>query len=503
MRMTRTWAIAVSSVGIFGAGLGWWRAEHVAPGITRSVFALAAAPSPTFNPNWNVKNWVIDYGNVTGCASDGNDCQHTTCVGSGQGPCATTAQLIATRWGCLGSPKGCPRLPATVTAITWLSTDPESIVLLPVIEPGGGLVLSAPLPTVSYTGTVTSVTTRTRNSLTSGRVVITDMGAVPGNYPAGAFMKINNGGGSMWVNSQPTGTTVDPTQPLTTVGLVPTSVVSPSEALITAAATPSVYNSFVGVNLVDVEAITAAGGDAGNSQVSQIFAYHINGLDPNGLGADAMRWGNGFIAYESRIDRVIDITDNASNLDSGCINCWLSGGIIGARSSGALFRFNGGTLASTATQCNPSGGGLVFDGDFWFDASCTLPNGGALGFVNLADANVTLALKGDTYLLPIATGYGGDEIYGPGTFVVQGSGRLAYDPQDGGADAARNQMNTGGQILLNGQSTGCCRLGTQIACGQPLSAPSFDGVCSDAGNFCGPNCTSDLGAAATVSRNLP
>lgn len=467
----------------------------------KKVFAFAGgSPGPTFNPNWNIPFWVIDNQNVSGCASDGNDCTHSNCLGSGQGPCLTTAQVTESRWGCLGTPKACAHL-KQVTVFQYLSRDDESIYISVAVEPGAALVLQANSPSPSHTGSVTSVNTRTRTSDASGRLVITDSGASAGNYPAGAFLKVASGGGNMWIHSQPTATTVQPTQPLTAT-VTPTSVVSPAETTVTNGATTTVINSFVNINLVSVEAILAGGGDASTTQQSQVFIQHLELEDPNGIAADGLRWGSGVIAYESKIDRVIELSDTSSNIDSGCINCWIAGGIIGNRSSGALFRLVGGTLASTATQCNPSGGGFVLDGDFWLDTSCTFQDGVNVGLAQLGETNVTLGIGGGSHLMLIGGGYGQDELYGPGNPSVIDQGRLGYDPQDGG-DAAQNQMNWGGQALLNGLDSGCCRAGTAIFCNKLVSPPSFDGVCTDASTACGGNCASDFGASATISRNIP
>ena len=379
------------------------RAEKNSPGITRKLLSAAAAPPEVFNPNWKLPILFVDNANVTGCASDGNDCTHSSCAGAGQGPCLTAHYVNDSKWGCGGSPKGWPRL-QQVTVLSFMSTDTEApLYFFPAIENGGALLLTANLPAATHTGGVTSVTARTRTSDGSGVPVITDSGASPGDYPPGALLRISAGSGNMWVHAQPTGTTVVPTQPLAAT-VAPTTVVSPAETVISPGATTLVNATLVGAPIAAVESVIGSGSDAASPQSAQVFVYHIDVTDTNGIGADGVRWGGGVIGYESKIDRVVNVTDSAGTLDSGCVNCWLSAGIVGARPSGALFRLNGGTHASTATQCNPAGGAFAFDGDFWLDASCTLPGGAGIGFLNLSSPGVTLSLAGDSYLLPIASG---------------------------------------------------------------------------------------------------
>jgi hypothetical protein len=72
---------------------------------TLALFTLGAA---NVNPYWYVVAWCIDNGNVSGCASDGNDGRVCSCGIGNHGPLKTWSQLYENLWGC-GAGGQCPR----------------------------------------------------------------------------------------------------------------------------------------------------------------------------------------------------------------------------------------------------------------------------------------------------------------------------------------------------------------------------------------------------------
>src|SRR5215469_10074605 len=173
--MNRYWKVIIAIVALVaGSVVAIWTTNK-SPKQQPSHTLSAVGIPPPLNPNWSVAAWFVDPQNTTTCASDDNSCTSASCgaAGSGVGPCLTWQQINAIRWGCLGSPKGCPRLRQTTT-VSFLSSqtnDSDPVYAFPTIEHGGSLILSAPLPTPTVTGsTFTSVINWSSACATNQRV---------------------------------------------------------------------------------------------------------------------------------------------------------------------------------------------------------------------------------------------------------------------------------------------------------------------------------------------
>lgn len=105
-------------------------------------------------PNsWLVPNWYVDASNASRCASDTNSGQSASCGEAGVGPVAHYAQVVSL-WGTTE-----PSL-SQATTLTFMSDDPESIVIAPsVLAPSGMLSVVGTLTQVG-SGTVGAVTAK-------------------------------------------------------------------------------------------------------------------------------------------------------------------------------------------------------------------------------------------------------------------------------------------------------------------------------------------------------
>lgn len=126
----------------------------------------------TVNPDWAISQWVFDPLNTSTCASDGNNCNTTTCNSTtGDGPCSTWAEIYWGRLGCVGDPAGCPEWNHDVTIIQ-MSGEPDPTFDIahafhPSLVPYANTDGAVASPSINITGTPTIVTAVSAVSVTS------------------------------------------------------------------------------------------------------------------------------------------------------------------------------------------------------------------------------------------------------------------------------------------------------------------------------------------------
>jgi len=463
----------------------------------------ASVPVNFSNPSWgNGRSLCLDP-QASYCAqsSDNNDCSCTCgAPGSFTGPCQDF-------WKMLDQWVGDAPFFTQGTSIEWKSaiTNPvDQVRVHPTFALGGYLVLTADLPTPSYTGSIHTVHARNlQSTTTTGRLILSD--GFLATYTTGAFLEVaatdaGTAAWNGWVAKQTAPNVISPTQPLAAV-TVPTSVISPAEVLPVTTQITANYATMLNVNFTSLSSSIASGGDAASTALSQVFVIHADFWDPNGIGADTVDIGPGVTIYESKIDRVINLTGGARPIDGGCVNCWISAGVLGTVQSGFFWRINGGIVANTVTNWNPVGQGIALDGDVWIDTPITFPDGASVGYAYLGEPGVMTSFGGVGLTAALASGYGGNMLYGLGLPAIIQGGRFGYDPEDGGAFVAENQFFIDGSIPLNGLEAGCCYNGTTPFCNQLTTPAGLDGVCGDSG--CGHHCSAQLnGVSATITENI-
>lgn len=439
----------------------------------------AIAPQgPILNPNWNVSAWFIDPANsVSGaCASDSNNGTSATCgsAGSGVGPLLTWHELNDRRWGCLGSPRGCPRLTDgsthTVTFLSSHSNNSDPVVLYNTLENSSSLVLKGGLLTAAIPSSAfTSIGANWSSSCAIANV--RDTGQTIGVI--GDLLIDTGSDGTattslMWCTEGSTTHICRTTIPMTQVTAPPSSLQTP--ALWTTASgganggsglgntdAYALYPGFVSVNVVDVQPIAID--YSGSTPTNGDFLYRLNVFDPAGAGKDSISWGPGVVGYEMSADRIINLVGNSSTKDDGCVNCKVNGGLTGGRlATGKYWHLLGGTITSNVSTCNVTGLGVALDGYTEIFANCSFFQGVSIGLVDTyPQVAITITTAGYSEANAISPGYGSVQ-NGEG-FCLQGntlnvkSGTFAFDSAHSGC--AGLFPNTSTQIFnVNGLTTG-------------------------------------------------
>lgn len=435
------------------AASGEWRCGRLQPppptmlGVTSNVI-------PT---SWTVASWFIDASNASGCASDQNDCQHSSCSGS-QGPCSTYGEITA-RWGTV-SPILQQSTTITIQSSHTSQTDP--IDFEPTIEKGVDVGIKG----ISYgtqqgTGTITSITSKNRNTpqpLNITTAVSIGTGELVLNSTAGPSVG--------WAAYNVTGTTWAMTQPLV-------QAAPPQHTLLGSLAE---NNSWAGTNTIttfipfsaNIAKIRPKFTDSGSTLFpQQLYVWRLNLVDPN-TEFSAIDIGDGVEFYECETQpsgRIPNINASGKTLpNGGLVNVFLQAGANVTSVGGPAYVTTTGTTTDTVTTGSPGypntgagsqqsifGGGTVtstaliqlnlasqqygvqIDGDYMISSSGTANSPGLntagnvqLGFIDL-DSN-----GGTAPILTIQTGvgrtthgvYGNPIIWGQGTIDVNGNSQL-------------------------------------------------------------------------------
>lgn len=401
----------------------------------------ATGVQPVLNPNWAVTAWFVDFQNSTGCASDTNSCTSATCgsAGSGIGPCATWHQINDIRWGCLGSPRGCPRFITTAHFFTDLSsvnadTDPRYV--YPALEDGASLTFKAALPTPTLSATFTSVS-QTQSACGAG--IVNDTLHAIGNplsfiidTPHSARAWCDEFSASNLCNNSTFMTAVSPPPIVFTAPGIWVGAGTGSAGTIGNTDAYTQYTSLIAVDFVDLQPIIA---DWNGAQSNGVFIYDEKIYDPGGVGKDVVNWGPGVTGYEVRSDRIVNVLDNTTNRNEGCVNCLLNGGLIGGRNpTGNYWHMEGGEVTTNGTICNITGAGIAIDGINDFYANCSFTGGLSIGLIQFQFS--TLTVGGNTTFAQLTPGYTflhGVQGCGSSATLNLSSGVLAYDASHGGS----------------------------------------------------------------------
>jgi hypothetical protein len=465
MRRAIAVALLASAVGCKGSDT----AQHAPPE------PRAQVAQPTNAPACRVQRWVFDPSDVSGCAADDNDCEHSTCSGK-QGPCANVDQILQRMGGACtwGQP----------TVIEQMSADTGSahpVTLRGTVAAGGSLVFQCDLPAPTTTSTLTAATAKARTANTVQTYSDTvGMGVVT----TGMLVEDAATGASAWVASKLTAATAYVTQPLLATSAPATTLV-PAESDSAAAGDGYSAYSLVAANLVAVDVqVTDVGSyaDAGLLAQQPVTVSHCRVNDPNGAAKDPLYVGLGVTFVETRIDRKLVLSGGEGEaFDVGCVNCFFAGGLTGGRAStGYRWRVSGGIFyPSPGAVYNPAGQGITVDGDVWLGSNLTLPQGGTLVSYNAqaptssaGDAGTTVNGYGFTQQILTTNGY--PTLYSWGGGTNNSEGQWHFDSSNGGLTGINSN-----RITVNGQVTACswsAQLGVQSAmyCQIPLDNAHMD-----------------------------
>ena len=453
----------------------------VAPPMPHTFGASGGVRPPIINPYWLTSTIVVDPLNVSGCASDGNNCTQSSCgsAGSNQGPCLTPEEFVIGRWACNGSPHGCPQLPQ-FTHLRFMSLSANPLFLYPACtSTTSGLLVTADLPTPAFSGTFSSAT-QWASTCTQGHVTAASAIGVPG-----AFLVDTDKSAEAWCNENSSSTTCNWGIPVSTPTSLPSTFQTPGLWTTATGGAGSIgstdhyseYTALTGVNIADVSPVVA---DWNTTAGSCVYLNRLNIFDPSGVGIDMVGWGPGVTGYEISSDRVIRLEGQPSNKDEGCVNCFVNGGLIGGRlSTGKFWHLNSGEISSNSTIVNATGTGIALDGYISLFSGGTFLQGVSMGLV--AGSNLPAQLNVGAYstLATLSPGYSG---INNGVFFceaaaeinVLGSGSFRYDSSHGGSAGI---FGNSPPLTLNGQTTACSSSGSTtqtLTCGITITTTAMD-----------------------------
>lgn len=445
--------------------------------------------------------WFVDPGNASGCASDANaTCSLSTCGTSGDGPCATKAQVLS-RWGTVS-----PRLRQNTT-LTQLSSDTTTAdpgVFRPQMEAGSQFVVQGLLNATTQvcSGTLNTITARAQTSagttiqstftLTAndgGTCTIAVGQLVVNTTHAARAWVLRLVSGSNWLLSQPlvANTGANPaaaSEVNTWANGDSVTIYAPTQINI-ADFSPTINDAF---------AVTDAGQDA--NAAGSIFDAVV--FDPTvavtasfngqtGVGPayiDTLTLGPYAYLVEAASQRVVALspTDSLPLVPAG-LNAWAMGGVVGGPKRSALT----GTVSSTNHRATRAfyGGGVgsakcaaVQASDISLDFDIAIEpclayvdiNDSDLGAV-LIDSSAVVHLQGTSSIV-IGAASGAALVYGAGTLNLASDARVQY-PSGASNAAATIKVAT---LTANNQTKGCSTLpsSSTITCNLTFSAAQAD-----------------------------
>lgn len=407
---------------------GGWRCPKIAKPVLFGV-----STSPIIPTSWTVVAWFVDPSNLSGTASDANDCITSTT------PCLTWHEINDHRWGCIGSPAACPRLQQNTTITFWSShtTNADPVYLLPAIEKGAVVIIKGNLGASqqTQTGSLASIVAKNR---ATGQLLNATIG---GGGIAGQLIVNSTVAGRAFLYKSLGANAWSLTQPLAPITL-PTATNNPAEVVWANTNTFTVYNP-VAVNLVRFTP-TFTDYNGGFSNVGYIYQLTI--FDPAGAGSDNVYIGDHVSMFESTTQREITTTFTASDFAEAVVNVYNIGGLLTGKTTGGFYDVFAGAVP-TGLVITPTGQSqIALDGDIILGSS--LVSSGLFGFV-FVDTGVTINIQGNARFVTIGGGYAGHQLWGSGTALnVQGSSRLSY------TGTATAEFTLTGALQLNGGTTG-------------------------------------------------
>jgi hypothetical protein len=432
---------------------GKWKCRHVAQ---PQVMALSSSSSPIIPASWTVPAWVVDGANLSGTASDFNDCTTITT------PCLTYQEINVHRWGCGGNPAQCPRLrqSTTVEFMSSQSAGSDLVYFNPTIENGAVVQIFGPLGAAQQiaSGVLSNVTPKNRATpqlllAQSGATAVGQL-VINATHPSRA-----------WTYVVSSGSIFKMTQPLV-AAVVPAFAPTATEVDTWANGDAVTVYQPVSVNIARVVG-TFVDYNGGFSNPN-IYLYNINAAGAAPL-ANANVSGVSWI--ESSATTIINnlpITDTFGTGSPRHINNFFQRFGVAGSGTGIVQFFGGaGTLSLIGTVVDYdailSGGGSVTVSTF----------GAGYGEVYVETGRTLDFFNGSIGVVPVSASR---IIWGPGVIELDGTVRVAY-PGGAGAAAAAFR-NTGGFSVINGLSVTCLGVPSvalpTLTCNLTLSAATLD-----------------------------
>jgi hypothetical protein len=442
--------------------------------------------------SWAQSTWYLDPQNTVAgsCASDNNrTCSFNTCATSGDGPCKTYGSVVS-RWGTTSPTIG------QVTTMTWLSaqtSDSDPIVLAPTTTGGAYLELTT-LPPVLLTGTLSGVVAVNRTVGTLWQATFATLGAtcvsesclfVDNTTGATAWLVANAGGDAYTLSA--------PLSPATTtaIGSFYGNIVA--ELSFANGDAFTVYGPPLSLDVVSAKPVVAASAGAiGGVLLHRVnIATHDGHIEPFEMGA-------GVLVTESLITRSLQTATtgawaaNASTVwgfshelynvwatssvwvegQRGFTIIWADAGgtfltVGGGINSGLNVRLNNANLEQDTILLNGSHGGLVTEN--------ALLAGVYIGSGNALYCFGPCSIDFDN------THVSGNDIWGPGEFIVGGTGYLRWRSDT----LAKNTFLQTGGMALSGFTSACANNNeagvAQISCGISVTPSNLDLAYVDGG----------------------
>lgn len=292
----------------------------------QSAPLMAGAVSNVIPTVWTVPSWFIDPSNSSGCSSDQNDCQHSSCSGS-QGPCNTWGEIMA-RFG-----TKTPQIQQNQT-FTFMSSQTswwDPVIYDPIIVSNNPDGSSTTGPSIQIVGTLTTSSSTTISSLTAKNTStnVALAATIPG-LAQELIVQNTSRANSIAYMARSSGTNM--TQPCAPVTL--TSNGEPP----TLPAENNAWAATDGVNLITMphvlitELVPQLSGlnDTGNIQVQHILIEESS--PTNQPGDDRIIMGRGVVLVEDIIERNLLIQPDGPpgyNANMAIINCEVLGGFMG------------------------------------------------------------------------------------------------------------------------------------------------------------------------------
>lgn len=412
-----------------------------------------SAASPIIPVSWTVPTWFIDPANTSGNASDANPCT------SSATPCATWQEINVHRWGCGGSPRGCPRLRQSTT-ITWMSgvTDgSDPVIHFPSVEAGAlELLTCSPTLVKTYTGGLSIVSKVVGGpgqllNATFDASATTKMLAINTTHPSHAWTYKSLGANAFSI-----------TQPL--VGATPPAIINQAEVDTWASGDTVSLNIVPQVDFVAVEPyLTGVTGSTNNA----VYVQGCAAFDPGSTNRFEV----------NQLVRLFDmlftggkvlVINGGSNPASrvGCSNCFFgnSFNVAGLTVTNSWLAAGG---AINATSVLPGLGLSTIDGDLILNTG--LANNASTTTVGKVYLDTGGQIQGSGGSVFLSSSYGTAIIWGTGSanaFVLTNSSHLTYPA---GAGAAATAFVQTGALAINGQNKVCLSV--------PGAATSF-GTCN-------------------------
>ena len=186
--------------------LARWRAEGSPT--PKLQAAGSSATTPIYPAAWSTGTWYVDDQNVSGTASDLNDCQTPTTA------CRTCQEIVVHRWGTSQPALQNPVGTSALVVMNYLSASPNDTSDSCAFDPIGGFFqLNGPLTSVQQVASgVLGATFHAKNAATR-QVLNVQLPAPTGTYSAGELIVNNTHSSSAYLTIVTSGTSWNVSQP--------------------------------------------------------------------------------------------------------------------------------------------------------------------------------------------------------------------------------------------------------------------------------------------------